>query len=80
MQKINKYICEYCHTEYSTEDACLTCETNHKTPIEITRCIFRHSIKDEKSGKPYIIEVKFADNSTNNYRLTSLEPVENYGY
>lgn len=76
MQKINKYICEYCHTEYSTEDACLTCETNHKTPTKITRCIYNNSIRMESSGKPTFIEVRFSDNSINTYRLYNDEPSE----
>ena len=76
MKIINKYICEYCHTEYSSEKSCMTCETNHKKPKEITRCIYNDSIRRESSGKPTFIEVRFSDNSINTYRLYNDEPDE----
>lgn len=60
MKQVNLYQCETCGTQYADKQMAAFCEENHKMPVtfEATKYI---SIKNDKSGYPVVITVKFTD-------------------
>lgn len=68
MKTINKYQCEFCHTEYAAKYDATVCEKNHKTPVGIKEC--RYQPKNVlATGYPYKIFVNMDDGTVVLYEL-----------
>lgn len=67
MKKVEHYVCELCHTEYSEKEKAVKCEKSHKIPKEvkaekykpITSCI---------DGIPDYVTVTFSNGTIERYK------------
>lgn len=59
MKAVQKYQCEFCHTEYATKEDAVSCEKNHKTPESMEA---RYQPKAMNgSGYPVSVTVRMSD-------------------
>ena len=67
MKKKTLYMCEYCCTDYASENECKKCEDAHKKDLKIIKK--RYVVyKNEPTGFPTTITVQAEDGSTQTYR------------
>jgi len=67
MKELNRYMCEYCNTEYKEKDVAEKCEANHKHNAKIVKMRYL-PLKNNKSGYPVSIDVTFEDGMTVMYK------------
>ena len=67
MKTLEKYQCEYCHTEYHEKSACERCEKNHKVKPKIKKTIYQ-SYEMDRSGYPMRINIEFENGETITYK------------
>lgn len=70
MKVTTKYVCEYCNTEYATEDKCVACESGHKTITDIITPQYK-AIGVDKTGYPLRLAVVMSNGATVLYRRES---------
>lgn len=67
MKTLEKYQCEYCHTEYREKSACERCEKNHKVKSKIKKTVYQ-SYEIDRSGYPMRINIEFENGETITYK------------
>jgi len=72
MKEIKHYMCEYCHTEYTSIDEAQTCEKSHKAPKEIIDAVYK-SIDAEIYGYPVTVLIRMSDGNKVLYRQQRVE-------
>lgn len=60
MKKVEKYVCEYCHTEYTDSSKCAECEKNHMVISRIVSARYL-SRSMRGTGDPVSIEVEMSN-------------------
>ncbi len=67
MKQISLYQCEICGTQYKSKTDAQTCEKNHKKLIDLEALKYV-PYKNDKSGYPITITVKFEDGKFITYK------------
>ena len=67
MKKVEHYVCELCHTEYSVKEKAVKCEESHKIPKEVKAEEYR-PIRSCIDGIPDYITVTFSDGTIERYK------------
>ena len=72
MKEIKHYMCEYCHTEYTSIDEAQMCEKSHKAPKEIINTVYK-SMNSDLYGYPESILIQMSDGAKVLYRQQRIE-------
>lgn len=72
MKQICLYQCEICGTQYKSKMDAQTCEKTHKKPIDFEASRYV-PYKNDESGYPVTITVKFKDDKFVMYKKIGLE-------
>ena len=72
MKEIKRYLCEYCHAEYTSIDAAQKCEKSHKLPREIINANYK-SMNSDPYGYPESILIQMSNGAKVLYRQQRIE-------
>ena len=63
------YVCDYCGTEYNTEEDCEKCEKAHLKPEKIVRLGYNYGVGIGMSYFPEKISVEFSNGTVRDYEI-----------
>lgn len=67
MKTLEKYICEFCGTEYSLKTSAVECENNHHKPVSFKQMNFL-PYKTDHSGYPHKIFIQMDNGEIVEYK------------